>query len=124
MNRMPFQRASEEKLRTRRIVSVGGRFRRAAAETPDAPADETSRSTSTVRGAGLEWRVTRDDDTYEWTYVGAYARSESASSYLENKIRYLNRQKYDMFNENCQYYSKAVAEECIRDEDRGNLAVV
>ena len=82
---MPFQRASEEKLRTRRIVSVGGRFRRAAAETPDAPADETSRSTS---------------------------------------IRYLNRQKYDMFNENCQYYSKAVAEECIRDEDRGNLAVV
>ena len=65
-----------------------------------------------------------DDDTYEWTYVGAYARSESASSYLENKIRYLNRQKYDMFNENCQYYSKAVAEECIRDEDRGNLAVV
>ena len=33
-------------------------------------------------------------------------------------------QKYDMFNENCQYYSKAVAEECIRDEDRGNLAVV
>ena len=163
MNRMPFQRASEEKLRTRRIVSVGGRFRRAAAETPDAPADETSRSTSTVdsrrrppprfgtgeppyqptrdkeqfylnksgrrmevvyhcmaatpRGAGLEWRVTRDDDTYEWTYVGAYARSESASSYLENKIRYLNRQKYDMFNENCQYYSKAVAEECIRDEE-------
>ena len=68
--------------------------------------------------------LTHDDDTYEWTYVGAYARSESASSYLENKIRYLNRQKYDMFNENCQYYSKAVAEECIRDEDRGNLAVV
>ena len=63
------------------------------------------------------WRVTHDDDTYEWTYVGAYARSESASSYLENKIRYLNRQKYDMFNENCQYYSKAVAEECIRDEE-------
>ena len=79
---------------------------------------------ATPRGAGLEWRVTRDDDTYEWTYVGAYARSESASSYLENKIRYLNRQKYDMFNENCQYYSKAVAGECIRDEDRGNLAVV
>ena len=79
---------------------------------------------ATPRGAGLEWRVTHDDDTYEWTYVGAYARSESASSYLENKIRYLNRQKYDMFNENCQYYSKAVAEECIRDEDRGNLAVV
>jgi len=79
---------------------------------------------ATPRGAGLEWRVTHDDDTYEWTYVGAYARSESASSYLENKIRYLNRQKYDMFNENCQYYSKAVAGECIRDEDRGNLAVV
>ena len=33
-------------------------------------------------------------------------------------------QKYDMFNENCQYYSKCVAAECIRDEDRGNLAVV
>ena len=68
---MPFQRASEEKLRSRRIVSVGGRFRRAAAESPE-PAE--------TRGS--------------------------------------------MFNENCQYYSKAVAEECIRDEDRGNLAVV
>ena len=34
MNRMPFQRASEEKLRTRRIVSVAGRFRRSAAEKP------------------------------------------------------------------------------------------
>ena len=118
---MPFQRASEEKLRTRRIVSVGGRFRRAAAETPDAPADETSRSTSTVDSRR---RPPPRSGTGEPPYVGAYARSESASSYLENKIRYLNRQKYDMFNENCQYYSKAVAEECIRDEDRGNLAVV
>ena len=31
---MPFQRASEEKLRSRRIVSVADRFRRSAAETP------------------------------------------------------------------------------------------
>ena len=46
---MPFQRASEEKLRTRRIVSAGGRFRRAAAASPE-PADETSRSTSTGTG--------------------------------------------------------------------------
>ena len=159
---MPFQRASEEKLRTRRIVSVGGRFRRAAAASPE-PADETSRSTSTGTGQP-PYQPTRDQEmvyhsiTTNPAYraksfeelrledyeqgnkgrggaapatelgssptIGAYARSESASSYLENKIRYLNRQKYDMFNENCQYYSKAVAEECIRDEDRGNLAVV
>ena len=37
-----FQRASEEKLRTRRIVSVADRFRRPAAETPGG---DDSRST-------------------------------------------------------------------------------
>ena len=37
-----FQRASEEKLRTRRVVSVADRFRRSAADTPGG---EDSRST-------------------------------------------------------------------------------
>ena len=41
-----FQRASEEKLRTRRVVSVAGRFRRSAATQP-APGSDDSRSTST-----------------------------------------------------------------------------
>ena len=40
-----FQRASEEKLRTRRIVSVADRFRRSA---PEAPGGDDSRSTLTV----------------------------------------------------------------------------
>ena len=57
---MPFQRASEEKLRTRRIVSVGGRFRRAAAASPE-PADETSRSTSTGTGQP-PYQPTRDQE--------------------------------------------------------------
>jgi hypothetical protein len=37
-----FQRATEEKLRTRRVVSVADRFRRSAAETPGG---DDSRST-------------------------------------------------------------------------------
>ena len=57
---MPFQRASEEKLRTRRIVSAGGRFRRAAAASPE-PADETSRSTSTGTGQP-PYQPTRDQE--------------------------------------------------------------
>jgi hypothetical protein len=36
-----FQRASEEKLRTRRIVSVAERFRRSAAEKPPPPGSGT-----------------------------------------------------------------------------------
>ena len=42
-----FQRASEEKLRTRRIVSVADRFRRSAAATQPTPGGDGSRSTST-----------------------------------------------------------------------------
>ena len=38
-----FQRATEEKLRTRRVVGVADRFRRPAAETP--PGGDDSRST-------------------------------------------------------------------------------
>ena len=41
-----FQRASEEKLRTRRIVSVAGRFRHPAATRPT-PGSDDSRSIST-----------------------------------------------------------------------------
>ena len=41
-----FQRASEEKLRTRRIVSVADRFRHPAATRPT-PGSDDSRSTST-----------------------------------------------------------------------------
>ena len=42
-----FQRASEEKLRSRRIVSVADRFRRSAAATRPTPGGDGSRSTST-----------------------------------------------------------------------------
>ena len=41
-----FQRANEEKLRTRRIVSVADRFRRSAAATRPTPRGDGSRSTS------------------------------------------------------------------------------
>ena len=42
-----FQRASEEKLRSRRIVSVADRFRRSAAATRPTSGGDDSRSTST-----------------------------------------------------------------------------
>ena len=42
-----FQRASEEKLRSRRIVSVADRFRRSAAATRPTPGGDGSHSTST-----------------------------------------------------------------------------
>ena len=42
-----FQRASEEKLQTRRVVRVADRFRRSAAGTRPTPGGDDSRSTST-----------------------------------------------------------------------------
>ena len=53
-----FQRASEEKLRTRRIVSVADRFRRSAAEAPP-PSEPTTTAAVSASASSLAGTVSR-----------------------------------------------------------------